>query len=453
MLKKLVPVFCLSAPWVAVQGNTESLNSNIQENVLKYANSIISIYQNEQNSQAASNIQLQAGAAASSAAAAAPPPSSSLRSPVMQEDDYGGRSAVYNYDDAEIYGQTNSYSYNSEFDHSDNQVAALFQQVNPEVFNTISEDQNGEEIQPGTRWTDADRPWTKTYSQFRRMAKMLLYGNLKLKYPQDSLFWQALGGNEIDSRFPKAINTLPKVLKEYGCWCMPRGDRDFSNGHGASVDDVDDFCKSMGHCLTCSQLSSECTEDTENQNYQTIDKKYDSKLVISDQEDEEDYDISNGKKLIIQCKDKQSNCLKNICGCHSFYLNKLTLKAVESLDARFQDWLEANDYTQTIDLSSLINQEYTQKGKYGGDFKFQESCKRQNDKQNEITHTPDMCCGDHPTWRLVDSQAGAAKCCGNRPYVTNVDTCNWNEKKNKWQVGRDCNKFDSNGNVVGEKCS
>lgn len=135
----------------------------------------------------------------------------------MQEDDYGGRSAVYNYDDAEIYGQTNSYSYNSEFDHSDNQVAALFQQVNPEVFNTISEDQNGEEIQPGTRWTDADRPWTKTYSQFRRMAKMLLYGNLKLKYPQDSLFWQALGGNEIDSRFPKAINTLPKVLKEYGC--------------------------------------------------------------------------------------------------------------------------------------------------------------------------------------------------------------------------------------------
>lgn len=306
-------------------------------------------------------------------------------------------------------------------------------EMNHDLFNIdeqffISQEEFDEEEGP-QRWTHASRPYLKTYSQFRRNLKMMLYGQVKLR----PALYAALGPNEPDTRFPKAVNTLPKILRNYGCWCMPRGDRDWANGHGATLDGIDRICKMMGHCQSCTQINVNC--------YDLLDNKYNSNLKIVDDED-----YIGGRKVKLNCKassghneeTREQDCLRKQCECQSYYVEQLVKMAIDNLEDQFSNW----DGSNILDTDSLIKSEFSQKRKFNGEFDF-EDCKRNKDnpERDLITHTPDKCCGNFPEWRLIDSQLGQNECCGSRPYNINQDTC-WlktqRDGDTKLKVGTGC---------------
>ena len=72
------------------------------------------------------------------------------------------------------------------------------------------------------RWTDESRPWTKQYSQFRRSIKVMLNETINADPKFTHGANSNMGYNEIDNNgrqtnFPKAVNTIPKMLRNYGC--------------------------------------------------------------------------------------------------------------------------------------------------------------------------------------------------------------------------------------------
>lgn len=258
------------------------------------------------------------------------------------------------------------------------------------------------------RWTNASRPWTKTYSQFRRAIKVVFVESVKRR----PALYKALGPDEPETNYPRAANTIPKVLRNYGCWCMPRGDRDWANGHGAAVDEVDQVCKDLGHCVTCTQLMRNCYDVTDQAYAHTID-------VINDPT------TSTGERVILNCKDNnvpegKTDCLKMICECQANYLQKIVDRALQILEDQFENW----DGQYYLDTNNLISPEYSQKGKYAGTFEF-ETCKKGKLRanQHEITHTPESCCGQHPTWKIFDSRQGTRVCCGKHNYDPSIEEC------------------------------
>ena len=202
---------------------------------------------------------------------------------------------------------------------------------------------------------------------------------------------------------------------------MPRGDRDWANGHGRAVDAVDEVCKSFGHCLTCTQMEGNCFEIT--------DTAYAHEIKFNQ-------DV-NPPRMQLVCKDNvdpnpsdnaHNDCMKKSCECQAHNIDKIMVMALNVLEEERLAWANGDD---TIDTVAVINPEFSQKTKFFGSFEF-ETCKRGQlrSDQNQITHTPEHCCGFHPTWKVFDSQSGARKCCGSKLYYHDSQVCSCQEPVN-----------------------
>lgn len=258
------------------------------------------------------------------------------------------------------------------------------------------------------RWTEASRPWTTLYSQFRRTYKDIVHKTILL----DPKLSAAMGPDEIkddgeETRYPAGINELPKLIKQYGCWCMARGDRDFSNGHGSGVDAVDNICKSLGQCLACSQLHHQCFEIEDTRYSHQVEAKKDA------------YGKTVGYELV--CNDNpdsgEFDCLKEACECHKFFVSQFSELALKAFNEDFNNKFAADKWFiengNFLNPSGMIDPAFSQKSKrYSGSFVF-EDCKagRLRAHQDLVLHTPaPTCCGKHPTWHTYDNRNGEKVC-------------------------------------------
>lgn len=196
---------------------------------------------------------------------------------------------------------------------------------------------------------------------------------------------------------------------------MPRGDRDWANGHGAAVDAVDEVCKGFGHCNACTELEKNCYEITDEAYAHTLEWLEDGEY----------------SRKVLKCKDNVSketlenegkvDCLKMSCECQAHYIDKIVLMAMKVLKQDVANWSYGMDI---LDTHTVINPAFSQKGKYEGTFDF-ETCKKGKLRANQdmITHTPEHCCGSLPTWRVYDSQSGTRGCCGKKIFEYARESC------------------------------
>lgn len=222
------------------------------------------------------------------------------------------------------------------------------------------------------RWTDLGRPWSRSYSKFRRILKKLLRAQ------------------DVDE--DTVTHSAPQ-LRTYGCWCTPRGDRDYSNGRGAPRDIIDADCKGLGACKTCIAMKKpECN---------TLDQNYKFEII--------EYDDKNGHKRVdMKCKNKKNSCNWMSCQCDRRFALQLTEKLING------HW----------------NETFHQKNRWnvnGNDkFDFENTCAVKT--RSSIIHTPYECCGKLPTWHPFDTQNGRLKCCGKKVYDPSRATCGNDER-------------------------
>jgi len=223
------------------------------------------------------------------------------------------------------------------------------------------------------RWTDLGRPWSRSYSKFRRILKKLLRAQ------------------DVDEETVE--HTAPQ-LRTYGCWCVPRGDRDYSNGRGAPRDIIDSDCKGLGACKTCIAMKKpECN---------TIDQNYKFNIL-------EYLDDDGHQKIDMKCLDARNSCNWMSCQCDRRFALQLTEKIING------------HWNSTFHQKNRWNED-------GGNDKFNFAATCAIKQRSSLIHTPYECCGKLPTWRPFDTQNGRMKCCGKKVYDPQMATCNANEK-------------------------
>jgi len=224
------------------------------------------------------------------------------------------------------------------------------------------------------RWTDLGRPWSRSYSKFRRILKKLLRAQ------------------DVDEETVE--HTAPQ-LRTYGCWCTPRGDRDYSNGRGAPRDIIDSDCKGLGACKACIAMKKpECN---------TIDQNY--KFNIMEYLDEEGH-----QRVDMKCLNEKNGCKWMSCQCDRRFALQLTEKIING------------HWNSTFHQKNRWNDDATGNEK----FDFDSTCAIR--QRSSLIHTPYECCGKLPTWRPFDTQNGRMKCCGKKVYDPEMATCGAEDK-------------------------
>lgn len=219
------------------------------------------------------------------------------------------------------------------------------------------------------RWTDKGRPWTRSYSKFRRILKKLLRA-------------QDVDEDAVDNSAPQ--------LRTYGCWCVPRGDRDYSNGRGPPRDIIDHDCKGLGACKTCIAMKKpECN---------VIDQNYHFRI-------NEFTDDKGHQRVDLECTDERNSCGWMSCQCDRRFALTLTEKIING------------NWNATFHQKNRWNEEV-----HGSDkFDFQSTCAIK--RRSSLVHTPYECCGKLPTWKPFDTQNGRMKCCGRKVYDPSRAVC------------------------------
>lgn len=100
----------------------------------------------------------------------------------------------------------------------------------------------------------------------------------------------------------EAENTQKPVfglISQYGCWCLPQSNSNFTAGYGQPIDDIDKMCRHRAFCVRCATQTDfvdiECSPK-------------------SGYKFKGDVNIVTGKREIL-CEDPVGSCKHSICSC------------------------------------------------------------------------------------------------------------------------------------------
>ena len=89
------------------------------------------------------------------------------------------------------------------------------------------------------------------------------------------------------------------VISQYGCWCLPQSNSNFTAGYGQPIDDIDKMCRHRAFCVRCATQTDfvdiECSPK-------------------SGYKFKGDVNIVTGKREIL-CEDPVGSCKHSICSC------------------------------------------------------------------------------------------------------------------------------------------